>query len=554
MTSPLLSVVTYGTPALFALAGLIQLGRWKDESTHWRTALPASLAAFSVSLVALLFATPESGFVRPVTMLLITTLACVLVSFSKTYLSGLKGQARYLSAFFFTLAGVTTVVAANHLGMLVLAWSASSLFLHRLLTFFEDRPFALLAAHKKFIVSRLAELCLVVFLFLISRTFGTLDISEVSKQIAASSELPLSAHFAGALLATAVILKTAQLPLHGWILQVMEAPTPVSALLHAGVVNLGGYVLIQMAALVSAVPAAQILLVGFGCTTAVLAGLVSMTRVTIKVRLAWSTCAQMGFMLVQCGLGFYGLALVHLLAHSLYKAHAFLSCGDVVRKTSVAQLTNSPIRVGLGGSLLAAGLGIAALIGISVAMSSSTSALWDRLSASSPFFDSAQLQTEFLMHSGFLVIAGLALTPLLVNLFSNPLKFSFVSLTQALVVAGVSVFFHFQSAHFFGLKIPQNQNFESLHRGLLAAVILSFFTLFLVQWSIFKNPKSSISRVLHPWIYGGFFVDEIFTRVTNNLWKPRSLRSRSWNLNTPEMGIEIPVETKPTKMILKGEV
>ena len=99
------------------------------------------------------------------------------------------------------------------------------------------------------------------------------------------------------------MLKRAQLPFHGWLYPGDGAPTPVSAPLHAGIVNLGGFVLLRFAPLVSEVPAAQTPLVVVGAATAVLAALVMTTRISIKVMLAWSTCAQMGFMLMQCGLG-----------------------------------------------------------------------------------------------------------------------------------------------------------------------------------------------------------------------------------------------------------
>src|SRR5690606_20955596 len=135
------------------------------------------------------------------------------------------------------------------------------------------------------------------------------------------------------LVALAAILKTAQLPLHGWLIQVMEAPTPISALLHAGVVNLSGFVLLRMAPMLAQSDIAQALLVIVGSLSAALAALVMLTRISIKIRLAWSTCAQMGFMLMEIGLGLYELALLHLLAHSLYKAYSFLSAGDAVEQT-----------------------------------------------------------------------------------------------------------------------------------------------------------------------------------------------------------------------------
>ena len=139
--------------------------------------------------------------------------------------------------------------------------------------------------------------------------------------------VPLSIHIAALLLAISAIIKCAQLPLHGWLIQVMEAPTPVSALLHAGVVNLGGFMLIRLASVIYTTQAAQALLVVMGCLTAVVGSLVMSTGISIKVHLAWSTCAQMGFMLVECGLGLYALAFLHLLAHSLYKAHSWVQAG-----------------------------------------------------------------------------------------------------------------------------------------------------------------------------------------------------------------------------------
>ncbi|XLM23048.1 NADH-quinone oxidoreductase subunit L, partial [Chromobacterium piscinae] len=111
-------------------------------------------------------------------------------------------------------------------------------------------------------------------------------------------------------------IKTAQLPFHGWLTQVMEAPTPISALLHAGVVNLGGIVLIKAAPLLQTAPPANLLLMLWGGASALLCCLVMLTRISVKLRLAWSTCAQMGFMLLEIGMGRYSLALLHLLAHS----------------------------------------------------------------------------------------------------------------------------------------------------------------------------------------------------------------------------------------------
>ncbi len=128
----------------------------------------------------------------------------------------------------------------------------------------------------------------------------------------------------------AALLKTATLPLHGWLTEVMEAPTPVSALLHAGIINAGGVLLLRFADPVQASPGAMAALVMVGGLTALFGAVVMLTQSAVKTALAWSTVAQMGFMILQCGLGLWALALLHIVAHSLYKAHAFLSSGGAV--------------------------------------------------------------------------------------------------------------------------------------------------------------------------------------------------------------------------------
>jgi len=128
----------------------------------------------------------------------------------------------------------------------------------------------------------------------------------------------------------AAVLKCAQFPFHGWLIQVMEAPTPVSALLHAGIVNAGAFLVIRMSPIMSLSAPAMDALAVIGLTTLAVASLVMLTQTSIKVSLAWSTSAQMGFMLLEAGLGLYSLALLHLVAHSLYKAHAFLASGSSV--------------------------------------------------------------------------------------------------------------------------------------------------------------------------------------------------------------------------------
>jgi NAD(P)H-quinone oxidoreductase subunit 5 len=135
---------------------------------------------------------------------------------------------------------------------------------------------------------------------------------------------------AALLIVATAMLKSAQLPLHGWLMEVMETPTPVSALLHAGIINAGGFLVLRLADVLLLAKPALDLLALIGGATALFGSLVMLTQTSVKAQLAYSTIAQMGFMLLQCGLGAFSAALLHIVAHSLYKAHAFLSSGSVM--------------------------------------------------------------------------------------------------------------------------------------------------------------------------------------------------------------------------------
>ena len=163
-----------------------------------------------------------------------------------------------------------------------------------------------------------------------------------------------------ALLAVAALLKSAQFPTHGWLTEVMEAPTPVSALLHAGVINAGGFLLIRFADVMLLAPGVLAVLVMIGGFTAIFGGLVMLTQPAVKTSLAWSTVAQMGFMILECGLALFPLALLHIVAHSLYKAHSFLASGGAV--DSVAAIRRpGPVAIPKAGAVARAFLSALAI-------------------------------------------------------------------------------------------------------------------------------------------------------------------------------------------------
>lgn len=266
--------------------------------------------------------------------LMVTFVGWVILRFADTYLRGDPGRERFLPWFLVIIGSVLVLVFTNHLLVLAGAWIGVSLALHHLLTLYRDRPEARMAAIQKFIVSRLGDTLIVAGVMLLYLHYGTFYIPEMFSLSGNHSADSMSLALASVALALAAALKCAQIPFHGWLIRVMEAPTPVSALLHAGVINLGGFLWLRLFPLFDGFTAGHMILLVVGGVTAVVAVMTMMTQYSVKHALAWSTCAQMGFMLFEIGMGAYTLAFLHLLAHSLYKAHSFLASGRTVVVTA----------------------------------------------------------------------------------------------------------------------------------------------------------------------------------------------------------------------------
>lgn len=268
--------------------------------------------------------------------LLVAFIGWVVVRYARSQLDGEAREGAFHGLMLATLAAVMLLVQAGSLAVLIAGFAAAGLGLRRLLLFYPERAEARRAAAKFARVWGAGDAALILAALLLWFAFGTADLVALG-QAAGGGGLPPAAQAAAALLVLAAALKTAAFPLHGWLTEVMEAPTPVSALLHAGIVNAGGFLLIRLAEPVQASPGAMAALVMLGGFTALFGAAVMLTQSAIKTALAWSTVAQMGFMLLQCGLGLWTLALLHIVAHSLYKAHAFLASGTAVRAVAATR-------------------------------------------------------------------------------------------------------------------------------------------------------------------------------------------------------------------------
>lgn len=492
-------------PAAAALAPLamglaaLACGHHRPAASCWallRAASTLALAAAGTTLALVIGTGPalqpwlRADLPGALVLLLVAFIGWVIVRYSATALQGEPRQPHYARWLGATVAGATTVLVTNHLALLALAWWFTSFSLHRLLRFYAERPAARIAAHKKFLMARAADTCLALACVLLAVQAGTLQIDALGAWAGQQARLPAAVQAALLLVALAAALKCAQLPFHGWLIQVMEAPTPVSALLHAGVVNLGGFVLLRLAPLVEHSLPAQALLVCAGTASAVLAALVMTTRISVKVALAWSTCAQMGFMLLQCGLGLWEMALLHLVAHSLYKAHAFLTAGETVQQARIARLLPRPTPA--PASLVPATAGGLALVVLAATA-------WGVLPHAQP---------------ALLVMAGIvafALAPLLAG------DGAFAPLRAWALAMGVAALYfglHAASARW----LVPGTGFSSTLWWIPA---LGFLGLAGVQAAL-AQPRQALARRLHPGFYGGLFLDEALARLLFRLSPPPS--------------------------------
>lgn len=267
-----------------------------------------------------------------VLLTMISIIGLVVSRFSNSYLDGNPKKSYFIATISGITGSVQLFVLSGNIALLFISWVATSLFLQRLLHFHSEREKSRLAARKKFILARLGDFTLLCSLSLLFFTFGTGDLNtifgELQQTEAASGTLTAAAIF----LAATAILKSAQMPFHGWLIEVTESPTPVSALLHAGLINSGPYLIIRFASLIQVSESTQLVLFTVGIITALFGSFVFVYQSAVKNSLAYSSVAHMGFTIVLCGIGAYSAALLHLTAHSFYKAHAFLSSGSEVER------------------------------------------------------------------------------------------------------------------------------------------------------------------------------------------------------------------------------
>lgn len=425
-----------------------------------------------------------------VLLILSTFLFGIVTRYSVRYMAGDPGQPRFVFWLSFTSSFVFALVLATNLLGFVAAWCGISLSLHHLLQFYKERPAALLAARKKFLVSRLGDLALITTLILTHRVFGTWSFQGMFAAAdtlhSAKGDIPAPVDWICCLLVFAALLKSAQFPFHSWLPDTMETPTPVSALMHAGIINAGGILVIRLSPLISLSDTAMLALSLTGGFTALFASTIMLTQASIKRWLAFSTVAQMGFMMLECGLGAFHLALLHIVAHSIYKAYAFLSSGSVVgyrRKTG-----SQPHSLALVVSCLAA----ATLIS----------------------FLTAQMMHRSLADSLTLpLIFSIALAQILWSVWDTNAGPWQIALVLATALVLPSVYFVMEGVAELAAKPVTT---EANRGGMLIACILLLFAV--AESQLPRLIHTSPGEKLYVHARNGFYLNTLANRLTATLW------------------------------------
>jgi NADH-quinone oxidoreductase subunit L len=274
-----------------------------------------------------------------VMMVLITGVSSIVHLYSVRYMQGERGYARFYSLLGLITAVLLCLVTSANLLMLFVFWQLLTWLLYLLLVYNYEHPPAVQFGFKTLLVHRLGDVAFLGGILLAYLTYGTLDFPDLFARAAANpATVPLwpGGFEIGAATAITLLLfgggmsKSAQFPLHVWLPDTMDTPTPVSALMHAGIVNAAGFLINRLAPLYGLAPTTLHVVFVIGALTAILGAAMMLTQSDIKKMLGFSTMGQMGYMTMECGLGAFALSIFHLIAHGIFKATLFLYAGSAI--------------------------------------------------------------------------------------------------------------------------------------------------------------------------------------------------------------------------------
>ena len=314
------SLVTLG---MVATEGAVTI-RFYDPSSSFNLPLPLGFHIDRLSAVM---------------MVLISAVGTIIYRYSVNYMYQERGYRRFLALTGFTTFVLLCMVSSINVVMLFVFWQLLSYLLALLAHNLGHAP-TLEGAFRTFTFLRVGDVAFLGGIVLAHSLYGTIEFHELFARAAATpivlSPFP-GLEMSGATAVTFLLFigamsKSAQFPLHTWLPRSLYAPTPVHALLHAGIINAGGFLINRLAPLYGLSSTTLHVAFAIGMLTAILGASMMLTQNDIKKTLGFSTIGQMGYMIMECGLGAFALAVFHLIAHGLFKATVFLNCGNVIHK------------------------------------------------------------------------------------------------------------------------------------------------------------------------------------------------------------------------------
>ena len=262
-------------------------------------------------------------------MLIVSGVGGLIVWYSMGYMAGDDEERRYFAYMSLFVFSMLMLVQAGNFLLLLVGWGLVGLASYLLIGFWHHKPEAVAAAKKAFVMNAIGDATLALGLVLLIWETGTLEFLGVFEDVDSLSTTTVNLVALGLL--GGAIAKSAQIPLHTWLPDAMEGPTPVSALIHAAtMVTAGVYLLVRASPVFEAAPDVQHLAAILGAITLLVAGVVALVQWDIKRVIAYSTMSQIGYMFVAAGIGAYGYAIFHLMTHAFFKALLFMSAGLVI--------------------------------------------------------------------------------------------------------------------------------------------------------------------------------------------------------------------------------
>jgi NADH-quinone oxidoreductase subunit L len=262
-------------------------------------------------------------------MLIVSGVGGLIILYSVGYMDGDPEERRYFAYMSLFVFSMLMLVQAGNFLLLLVGWGLVGLASYLLIGFWHERPEAVAAAKKAFVMNAFGDATMALALFALIWQTGSLEFGSAFEAAGGMSQTLVNLVALGLL--GGAVAKSAQLPLHTWLPDAMEGPTPVSALIHAAtMVTAGVYLIVRAHPIFELAPSISDLAAGLGALTLLVAGLVALVQTDIKRVIAYSTMSQIGYMFLGAGLGAYGNGMFHLLTHAFFKALLFMAAGLVI--------------------------------------------------------------------------------------------------------------------------------------------------------------------------------------------------------------------------------